>query len=224
MHSLKAAKGPRPDRWAMTMTRIKRFSLGGYYGGYGEKIAKLSNDFKGEWRRDRDSNPGSAQTDNGFRDRRIRPLCHLSAVGIVAGIYPGLKGLASPIPRKLGPGGRSGFGKGLSGTDPIGACRCCSLQKPSGDVAVKIGAEAGVLLGLSVCGATQLSAQAATPHGETPKVVMSPKLVVELSSALKMREVMQVPREEGMASCAEWASDLPPCHGYRAPSSRAYCV
>ncbi len=33
----------------------------------------------GNWRRDRDSNPGSAQTDNGFRDRRIRPLCHLSA-------------------------------------------------------------------------------------------------------------------------------------------------
>ena len=30
------------------------------------------------WRRDRDSNPGSACTDNGFRDRRIRPLCHLS--------------------------------------------------------------------------------------------------------------------------------------------------
>ena len=35
----------------------------------------------GGWRRDRDSNPGSAQTDNGFRDRRIRPLCHLSAAG-----------------------------------------------------------------------------------------------------------------------------------------------
>ena len=32
------------------------------------------------WRRDRDSNPGSAQTDNGFRDRRIRPLCHLSVL------------------------------------------------------------------------------------------------------------------------------------------------
>ena len=30
------------------------------------------------WRRGRDSNPRSAQTDNGFQDRRIRPLCHLS--------------------------------------------------------------------------------------------------------------------------------------------------
>jgi site-specific DNA recombinase len=41
--------------------------------------------FVPNWRRDRDSNPGSAQTDNGFRDRRIRPLCHLSAV---QGRYP----------------------------------------------------------------------------------------------------------------------------------------
>jgi hypothetical protein len=29
-------------------------------------------------RRERDSNPRSAQTDNGFQDRRNRPLCHLS--------------------------------------------------------------------------------------------------------------------------------------------------
>jgi hypothetical protein len=30
----------------------KRFSLGGYIGGYGDKIAKLSNDFKDKWRID----------------------------------------------------------------------------------------------------------------------------------------------------------------------------
>lgn len=30
------------------------------------------------WRRKRDSNPRSARTDNGFQDRRIRPLCHSS--------------------------------------------------------------------------------------------------------------------------------------------------
>ena len=30
------------------------------------------------WRRGRDSNPGRGSTLNGFQDRRIRPLCHLS--------------------------------------------------------------------------------------------------------------------------------------------------
>jgi hypothetical protein len=30
------------------------------------------------WRRDRDSNPGWACTHNGFRDRPVRPLRHLS--------------------------------------------------------------------------------------------------------------------------------------------------
>ena len=33
----------------------------------------------GGWRRDRDSNPGEAHTPNGFRDRPVRPLRHLSA-------------------------------------------------------------------------------------------------------------------------------------------------
>ena len=33
----------------------------------------------GMWRRDRDSNPGWACTHNGFRDRPVRPLRHLSA-------------------------------------------------------------------------------------------------------------------------------------------------
>lgn len=31
------------------------------------------------WRRDRDSNPGTPQRVNGFRDRPVRPLRHLSA-------------------------------------------------------------------------------------------------------------------------------------------------
>ena len=31
------------------------------------------------WRRDRDSNPGWAKAHNGFRNRRLRPLSHLSA-------------------------------------------------------------------------------------------------------------------------------------------------
>ncbi len=37
------------------------------------------------WRRDRDSNPGWACTHNGFRDRPVRPLRHLSAKGRRAG-------------------------------------------------------------------------------------------------------------------------------------------
>ncbi len=35
------------------------------------------------WRRDRDSNPGWAQTHNGFRDRPVRPLRHLSASVVI---------------------------------------------------------------------------------------------------------------------------------------------
>ncbi len=33
------------------------------------------------WRRERDSNPRDAHAPNGFQDRRIQPLCHLSVVG-----------------------------------------------------------------------------------------------------------------------------------------------
>ena len=36
-----------------------------------------------KWRRDRDSNPGWALTHNGFRDRPVRPLRHLSALSVV---------------------------------------------------------------------------------------------------------------------------------------------
>ena len=32
-----------------------------------------------KWRRERDSNPRYVCTYNGFRDRHIQPLCHLSA-------------------------------------------------------------------------------------------------------------------------------------------------
>ena len=63
------------------------------------------------WRRDRDSNPGSAQTDNGFRDRRIRPLCHLSAVGIVGGRISGVGGVVQDekaVVLRLDSVGRSG--------------------------------------------------------------------------------------------------------------------
>jgi hypothetical protein len=66
-----------------------------------------------------------------------------------------------------------------------------------------------VLLVLSVFGATQLSAQAVTPQEDTSEAVVIPEPVLELSAALKMREVMQVLREEGLASGAELANDLP---------------
>ena len=47
------------------------------------RLSSTRNGPSSFWRRGRDSNPRSAQTDNGFQDRRIRPLCHLSLRGIV---------------------------------------------------------------------------------------------------------------------------------------------
>ena len=43
----------------------------------GEAIDSTVSAFVRKWRGDRDSNPGTALTVNGFQDRRIRPLCHL---------------------------------------------------------------------------------------------------------------------------------------------------
>ena len=34
--------------------------------------------FRVGWRREGDSNPRDARAPNGFQDRRIQPLCHLS--------------------------------------------------------------------------------------------------------------------------------------------------
>ncbi len=34
------------------------------------------------WRRERDSNPRDPCGPNGFQDRRVRPLCHLSMVNL----------------------------------------------------------------------------------------------------------------------------------------------
>ncbi len=36
--------------------------------------------FQKKWRRDRDSNPGCPNGHNGFQDRRLRPLSHLSKI------------------------------------------------------------------------------------------------------------------------------------------------
>jgi hypothetical protein len=65
------------------------------------------------------------------------------------------------------------------------------------------------LLVVSAFGSTHLSAQAVTPQEDTSEAVVIPEPVLELSAALKMREVMQVLREEGLASGAELANDLP---------------
>ena len=43
----------------------------------GEGMVSPVPTFVRKWRGDRDSNPGTALTVNGFQDRRIRPLCHL---------------------------------------------------------------------------------------------------------------------------------------------------
>ena len=76
---------PRQQQVSATGHAIKRFFYGGLDGGYALRNQILSNNINETWRRDRDSNPGSARTDNGFRDRRIRPLCHLSVSGPTAG-------------------------------------------------------------------------------------------------------------------------------------------
>lgn len=53
---------------------------------------------RGKWRRGRDSNPRTPCRVNGFRDRRNRPLCHLSASGVVVrrGFNVSLRG-AQPV-------------------------------------------------------------------------------------------------------------------------------
>jgi hypothetical protein len=38
------------------------------------------------WRRERDSNPRDPCGPNGFQDRRVRPLCHLSIVSVDVGL------------------------------------------------------------------------------------------------------------------------------------------
>lgn len=52
---------------------------------------------QGCWRRDRDSNPGTPQRVNGFRDRPVRPLRHLSAtVVLLRGVYWRCRRVATP--------------------------------------------------------------------------------------------------------------------------------
>ena len=51
--------------------------------GRGRLVLRVQ--FLSVWRRDRDSNPGWAHTHNGFRDRPVRPLRHLSASVVVVG-------------------------------------------------------------------------------------------------------------------------------------------
>src|ERR1035437_6631579 len=45
---------------------------------YGETVFAVTKAASEDWRRGRDSNPRDACAPNGFQDRRIRPLCHLS--------------------------------------------------------------------------------------------------------------------------------------------------
>lgn len=71
------------------------------------------------------------------------------------------------------------------------------------------GPGAVAFLVLAVLGAAPGSAQSVTPQGEAPQSVVIPAPVLALSEALKMAEVMQVLREEGIASGADLAADLP---------------
>ena len=64
----------------------------------------------------------------------------------------------------------------------------------------------------AVLGAVQVTAQAVTPEGKPAQSAVIPAPVLELSLALKVGEVMQVLREEGMASGADLASALLKLH------------
>ena len=66
--------GRRPRR----RKRLGRLRRATRYAAAHSKAIKSSR-INGIWRRDRDSNPGWACTHNGFRDRPVRPLRHLSA-------------------------------------------------------------------------------------------------------------------------------------------------
>ena len=55
----------------------------GIFWGFRKQINQQEQRLTGiKWRRDRDSNPGWACTHNGFRDRPVRPLRHLSALWV----------------------------------------------------------------------------------------------------------------------------------------------
>jgi len=85
----------------------------------------------------------------------------------------------------------------------------CPFRK--GQAMWRLGCVAGAAaIGLwALLGAVQVTAQAVTQEGKPAQSVVIPAPVLELSLALKVREVMQVLREEGMASGADLARDLP---------------
>ncbi len=71
---------PRCSRWASDDTpRIEPYGFSSLTGRCSMRKHGIQGSIK-NWRRGRDSNPGYRLTrHNGFRDRRIQPLCHLSA-------------------------------------------------------------------------------------------------------------------------------------------------
>jgi hypothetical protein len=85
----------------------------------------------------------------------------------------------------------------------------CPFRK--GQAMWRLGCVAGAAaFGLwALLGAVQVTAQAVTPEGKPAQSAVIPAPVLELSLALKVREVMQVLREEGMSSGADLGSDLP---------------
>jgi hypothetical protein len=52
------------------------------------KIYRLLNDFVRVWSGERGIRTPGPVTVNGFQDRRIRPLCHLSAANIDSALIP----------------------------------------------------------------------------------------------------------------------------------------
>ncbi len=102
------------------------------------------------WRRDRDSNPGWSHPHNGFRDRPVRPLRHLSAVGedVSAALgrckpktqaetgglarcrasKAGVMGIRALMPSNVGQSRGAGPMMPRAGRgDPVGHCHCPSI-------------------------------------------------------------------------------------------------
>lgn len=78
------------------------------------------------WRREGDSNPRDARAPNGFQDRRIQPLCHLSVTGNDS-IEPSRGATGARLDGKRTEG-RPGMGGGFSG-EGIGAEACAQDER-----------------------------------------------------------------------------------------------
>ena len=119
----------------------------------------------GGWRRDRDSNPGEAHTPNGFRDRPVRPLRHLSASVVcdgrsslrVASLQAGTA--ADRAWRAVGSGGSA------PSRSRGGSCRAAPVRRRSSPPLVSRRASAGSRAPLTRPVGSRISPHSGGPSG-----------------------------------------------------------